>query len=55
MKLKSEAHHAFSLLHSREGVPNIMVMENAEEKVKGDFRKKNCDVSTHVKQTEPHS
>lgn len=55
MKLKSEAHHALSLLHSRDGVPNIMVMDNAQEQVKGDFRKKNRDVSTHVKQTEPHS
>ena len=55
MKLKSEAHHALSLLHSHDGVPNIMVMDNVQEQVKGDFQKKNHDVSTHVKQTEPHS
>ena len=32
-----------------------MVMENAQEQVKGDLQKKNRDVSAHVKQTEPHS
>ena len=55
MNLKSEAHYELSLLQSRDGVPNIMVMYNAQEQVKGDFGKKNRDVITHVKQTEPHS
>ena len=55
IKLKSEAHHALSLLHSREGVPNIMVMDNSQEQVKGDSQKKKLDVCSHVKQTEPHS
>ena len=54
MKLKSEAHHALSLLYSREGAPDIMVMDNAREQFKGDFRKKNHAVITNVKQTEPH-
>ena len=55
MKLNLEAHQTLSLLHSRYGVLNIMVIDNAQEQVKGDFGKKNRDVITHVKQTEPHS
>ena len=49
MRLKSEAHHALSLLHRWDGVPNVMIMDNAQEQVKGDFRRKNREVSKHVK------
>ena len=55
MRLKSEAHHALSLLHRRDGVPNVMIMDNAQEQVKGGLRRNNCEVGTHIKQTEPHS
>jgi len=54
MRTKSQAHEALSLLYKRDGVPNIMVMDGAREQVHGDFRRKNREVDTHVKQTEPH-
>ena len=54
MRTKSQAHVALLLLHKRDGVPNIMVMDGAREQVHGDFRRKNREVGTHVKQTEPH-
>jgi hypothetical protein len=31
MKKKSEAHEALSLLHQREGVPNLMVMDGSKK------------------------
>ena len=55
MKLKSEAHEALSLLHRRDGFPNVMIMDNAKEQVNGDFRRKNREVHTHVSQTEAFS
>ena len=55
MRLKSEAHTALSLLHRRDGVPNVMIMDNAQEQVKRNFHRKNREVSTHVKHTDPHS
>ena len=54
VKLKSEAHHALLLLNGQDRVPNVMVMDNEQEQVHGDFWKKNRDVSTHIKQTELH-
>ena len=49
MRLKSKAHKTLSLLHKRDGVPNVMIMDGAKEQVHGDFRKKNRDAGTHVK------
>jgi hypothetical protein len=37
MKKKSEAHEALSLLHQREGVPNVMVMDGSKEQHLGKF------------------
>jgi len=54
MRTKSEAHEALSLLHKRDGVPNIMAMDGAREQVHWDFHRMNREVGTHVKQTEPH-
>ena len=55
MERKSQAHEALSLLHQREGVPNIMIMDGSREQVMGQFRKKCRQAGSHVKQTEPHS
>ena len=55
MRTKSQAHEALSLLFQREGVPNVMIMDGANEQVKGEFRKKCCQAGVHVKQTEPYS
>ena len=55
MKTKSEAHEALSLLHARDGVPNVMIMDGAREQVMGEFRRKCRQVSTHVRTTEPHT
>ena len=55
MRTKSEAHEALSLLHQREGVPNVMVMDGAKEQIMGTFRKKCRQAGSHVKQTEPYT
>jgi hypothetical protein len=55
MKAKSEAHEAASLLFTRDGVPNVMVMDGAKEQTLGDFRRKCREASCHIKQTEPCS
>jgi hypothetical protein len=55
MRTKSQAHEALLLLHKRDGVPSIMVVDGAREQVHGDFRRKNREVGTHIKETEPHS
>ena len=55
MRTKSQAHEALSLLFQREGVPNVMIMDGANEQVKGEFRKKCRQAGVHVKQTEPYS
>ena len=55
MEKKSQAHKSLSLLFQREGVPNIMIMDGAQEQTKGQFCKKCCDAGSYVKQTEPHT
>ena len=55
MEKKSQAHEALSLLHQREGVPNVMIMDGAKEQVAGLFRKKCRQAGSHVKQTEPYT
>ena len=55
MKLKSQAHEALSLLHQREGVPNVMIMDGSGEQTQGKFRHKCRQAGTHVKQTEPYT
>jgi hypothetical protein len=37
MKKKSEAHETLSLLHARDGVPNVMIMDGAPEQTMGEF------------------
>ena len=55
MQKESEAHEALTLLHQREGVPNVMIMDNAQAQIKGKFRQKCRQVQTHCKQIEPHT
>ena len=55
MKQKSEAHEGLSLLAQRDGVPPLMVMDNAKEQTMGQFRKKAKEMNCRVKQTEPYS
>jgi len=55
MQKKSQAHEALSLLHQREGVPNVMIMDGSKEQVMGQFRHKCRQAGSHVKQTEPYS
>ena len=54
-KKESQAHEALTLLHQREGVPNVMVMDNAQTQIRGKFRQICRSVGTHCKQTEPHT
>jgi hypothetical protein len=37
MKKKSKAHEALSLLHQREGIPNVMVMDSSKEQLLASF------------------
>ncbi len=55
MKKESKAHEALSLLHQREGVPNVMIMDGAKTQVHGKFRSKCRQVGTHCKQVEPYT
>ena len=55
LKTKSEAHEAVSIFLPRDGVPNTMVMDGANEQTLGDFRRKCREASCNIKQTEPHS
>jgi hypothetical protein len=55
MKKEKEAHEALSLLFHRYGVPNMMVMDGANEQVQGEFRRKLRDAGCHIRQTEPHT
>jgi hypothetical protein len=55
IKLESEAHDALSLLFHRDGVTNVMVMDEAKAQTEGEFRRKICDAGCHIKQTEPHT
>lgn len=55
MKRKGLAHESLSLLHQRDGVPNVMVMDNSKEQVQGLFRKKCRDAGTHVRPLEPYT
>ena len=55
MERKSQAHEALSLLHQREGVPNIMIMDGSKEQTLGQFCKKCRQAGSHVKQTKAYS
>ena len=43
MKMEIQAHEALSLLFSRYGVPNTMIMDGVKAQVQGYFRRKLCD------------
>ena len=55
MQKKSDAHHGFSSLAQRDGVPPILVMDGAKEETLGEFRRKAKEMDCRVKQTEPYS
>jgi hypothetical protein len=49
---EKNAHEALLLMFQRDGVPNMMVMDGAKEKVEGDFRCKLCKDGCYIKYTE---
>ena len=53
MKSKSETHHSLSTLFARDGVPNVMVVDNAMGQTAGEFNKKARDSDWHTRTTEP--
>jgi hypothetical protein len=53
-KLK-DAHEALSQLFHRDGVPNVMVMDEAKAQIQGGFWQKLREAGCHIKQTEPHT
>ena len=55
MRKKSEAHHGYSLLCSKVGVPDTMICDGAKEQILGDFRRKCRETDCHVKQLEPYT
>ena len=55
MRLKSEAHHALSLLFARDGVPPTMIVDGSKEQTQGKFRHKARQVDCHLRAIEPHS
>jgi hypothetical protein len=55
MKMKSKAHEALLLLHQREGIPNVMVMDGLKEQLLGKFCHKCRQAGLHVKQSEPYT
>ena len=56
MKSESEAHYTLSKLVKDIGVPNNIIMDNAQAQVRGQFRKKTRKADCRVKQsTELHT
>ena len=55
MRTKGNAYHALSSLFQNEGVPPVMVMDNAQEQSRGDFRRKLQQVDCRVTQVEPYT
>jgi hypothetical protein len=55
MSRKSQAHEGLSLLLQREGAPNTMIMDGANEQTRGQFRRKCREAGIRVKQTEPYT
>ena len=53
MKMKSEAHEAWSLLFQQDRVPPAVICDNAKEMVLGDVSRKLKEALCHLKQTEP--
>ena len=55
MQTKLDAHETLSLLFSRHGVPNIMIVDGAKEQVQGRFKQKARQADCRLKRTEPFS
>ena len=55
LRTKGDAHHALSTLFRNEGVPPTLIMDGANEQVKGNFRKKLQQVDCRVRQVEPYT
>ena len=52
MRQKGKAHEALSLLFSRDGVPDTLIMDGSKEQTLGPFRKKCNQAGCRVKQVE---
>jgi hypothetical protein len=55
MLSKAQAHGALSLLFSRDGAPDTLVVDGAQKQVKRQFKKKSREADCHIRQTEPYS
>ena len=55
MSKKSQAYKGLSLLLRREGAPNTMIMDGAQEQVMGMSRRKCRESGIWLKQTEPYT
>jgi hypothetical protein len=50
MKKLSQVHEGLGLIFANDGVPDIMVIDNAKEQVMGEFRRKSREAGCHIKQ-----
>ena len=55
MEKKSDVHEGISLMFARDGVPNVLIMDNSKEQTLGTFRKKAREGNFWIKQTEPYT
>ena len=52
---KLDVHKRLSLMFARDGVPNVLIMDNPKEQTLGTFRKKAREANCWIKQTEPYT
>ena len=55
MQRKSDAHHALSLLFTRDGVPLRLIVDGSKEQMQGEFRQKARQADCQLRAVEPHS
>ena len=55
MEKKSKSHDGLSTMFTRDGVPNVLIMDNLKEQIIGDFRKKAEEADFWIRQTELYS
>ena len=55
MQEKGQAHEGLSLLAQRDGVPPVIIMDNAKEQIQGHFKRKAREMGAHIKQLERYS
>jgi hypothetical protein len=55
MKSKVDTHEVLSQLFAQDGFPDILIVDDALEQVKGMSKRKAQEADCHICQTKPHS